>query len=134
MAEACAALTRAQALNQSTRSVHGSGYYVAGRGLVAIREDVGRHNALDKLVGAMARAGGMGEGAVVTSSRVSIELIQKTAASGCGILIAVSAPTLLAVQMAERAGITLAAIARGDEFEIFTHPDRIKEGALPHVA
>ncbi|MFP1631818.1 formate dehydrogenase accessory sulfurtransferase FdhD [Zhengella sp. ZM62] len=134
VAEACAALTRAQALNQSTRSVHGSGYYVAGRGLVAIREDVGRHNALDKLVGAMARAGGMGEGAVVTSSRVSIELIQKTAASGCGILIAVSAPTLLAVEMAERAGITLAAIARGDEFEIFTHPDRIKEGALPHVA
>ena len=134
VAEACEALTRAQALNQATRSVHGSGYYVAGRGLVAIREDVGRHNALDKLVGAMAGEGGMGEGAIVTSSRVSIELVQKAAAAGCGILVAVSAPTLLAVEMADRANITLAAIARGDEFEIFTHPERIKEGALPHVA
>lgn len=134
IAEACSVLAHAQSLNQLTRSVHGAGFFVPGRGLVAIREDVGRHNALDKLVGAMAGADGMGAGAIVTSSRVSIELIQKAAAAGCGILIAISAPTLLAVEMAERANITLVAIARGEEFEIFTHPDRIKEGALPHVA
>ncbi|MFN7011519.1 MAG: formate dehydrogenase accessory sulfurtransferase FdhD [Allorhizobium sp.] len=135
IAEAVRQLGEGQILNRETRAVHGAGFFTAGQGLVFLREDVGRHNALDKLAGAVSRAGLDGShGAVVVTSRLSVEMVQKTAALKCPVLIAVSAPTALAVRTAEAAGITLVGIARGDEFEIFTRPERIIAGVTTHVA
>lgn len=125
---AVAALPGEQRLHDATRAVHGAAFW-NGRVLLA-REDVGRHNALDKLVGGMLREGISAEGAVVLTSRVSTDMVQKVAVLGAPMIIAVSAPTVAAVELAERAGITLVALAKGDRFEVFSHTDRIlTEGA-----
>jgi FdhD protein len=135
IADAVSQLAGHQPLHEQTGAVHAAGFYIPDRGIVAAREDVGRHNALDKLAGALNRAGVDGAtGAVVVTSRVSVEMVQKAAALGAPFILAVSAPTALAIRTADAAGMTLVALVRGEEFDVFAHSERLEGKGGRHVA
>jgi formate dehydrogenase accessory protein FdhD len=124
--KALRALAAAQPLNQGSGGVHAAGY-AHERGLL-VREDVGRHNALDKLIGARARAN-LGTGFVVMTSRASYELVHKTVSAGIPLLATVSAPTSAAIELARTSGLTLIAFARGERMNVYSHEQRIAAGA-----
>ncbi|MBA3673191.1 MAG: formate dehydrogenase accessory sulfurtransferase FdhD, partial [Gemmatimonadaceae bacterium] len=116
------ALATRQPLHLATGAVHAAGWARADGTLVHVREDVGRHNALDKLVGAMVRSGDDASGGfVVMTSRGSFELVQKAALLGVSLLAVVSAPTALAIRVAEAAGLTLIGFARAERLTVYTH-------------
>jgi FdhD protein len=121
---AMAAMTAAQPLSQATRAAHAAALWRPD-GFLLVREDVGRHNALDKLVGASVKAGASTRGVLLLTSRVSVEMVQKAAVLGAPVICAVSAPTAFAVELARACGLTLVAIARADGFEVFSNPERI---------
>ncbi|CAB3715125.1 Sulfur carrier protein FdhD [Achromobacter deleyi] len=123
---AMGAMRARQALHDLTGATHAAGWADADGTVALVREDVGRHNALDKLVGALARqAMQAGGGMVLVSSRASFEMVQKTASAGVGVLAAVSAPTALAVRLADSAGIALLGFLRGEDATLYSHPERI---------
>lgn len=118
---ALAALDKHQPLSQLTRAVHAAAWCDGSGAILAAREDVGRHNALDKLIGARLRAGAdASEGFLLVTSRASFEMVEKAAIFGAGTLVAISAPTSLAIERARHLGLTLAAVARRDGCIVFT--------------
>ncbi len=115
-----------QALQQATGATHACAWVNASGEIELLREDVGRHNAMDKLIGALAKSVKQETGFVLTSSRASVEMVQKVALAGYDLLAAISAPTGLAIRIAEAYGVTLVGFLREQQFVIYTHPERIQ--------
>lgn len=128
---AMAAMAARQQLHHATGAVHAAGWASRDGSLLCVREDVGRHNALDKLVGALAAAGlETADGFAVVTSRASFEMVQKAARAGIPVLAAISAPTALAVKLAHEAGLSLAGFVRGGRHVLYTHPQRFGAKAV----
>jgi formate dehydrogenase accessory protein FdhD len=125
--DAIARLADLQPINARTGSVHAAAWVLPGKGIQVVREDVGRHNALDKTIGALIRSGvDPATGALLLTSRASFEMVQKSAAVGVAFVAAFSAPTAFAVRLAERAGLTLVAFARENQHVVYAHPWRLE--------
>jgi FdhD protein len=123
---ASAELSRRQSVNNTTNAVHGAGWSTPQGDLQIAREDVGRHNALDKVLGALARRGTPASaGFIVVTSRASYEMVQKAAVCGVELVAAISRPTGLAIRFADAAGVTLVGLLRGESANVYTHPERI---------
>ncbi len=126
LARAYAGLADVQPLQHATGAAHGAVWCGLDGAIVCAREDIGRHNALDKLIGALVRNGFETRGGfALVTSRASVEMVQKSATAGIGVLAAVSAPTALAVQVAANCGQTLIGFARGQTFSLYTHGTRV---------
>jgi formate dehydrogenase accessory protein FdhD len=124
--EALRSLVSHQKLNAAAGAVHAAGWADLEGQILEVREDVGRHNALDKLIGALLRLGvDPKSGFVVVTSRASFEMVQKTTVLGAPLMAAISGPTGLAVRVAQQAGLTLVGFARGDHHTVYTHPRRL---------
>ncbi len=128
--KALAALPAHQVLQRQTGATHACAYALADGSISLLREDVGRHNAMDKVLGALAKSAHKDtatdkSGFVMTTSRASFEMVQKVATAGLAMLVAVSAPTALAVRVAEQCGLTLVGFARGSRYVVYSHGDKI---------
>jgi len=124
--DALARLAQRQQLNARTGSVHAAAWATPEGEVVVVREDVGRHNALDKMIGAVAREGRpFGHGFALITSRASFEMAQKAATVGITLLAAISAPTGLAIRLAQETGLTLIGFARGRSFNVYANPQRV---------
>lgn len=123
---ALGSMRAAQSINAATGSVHAAAWCDRQGRIVTVREDVGRHNALDKLIGAMLRAGTDPlDGFVVVTSRASYEMVTKAASAGVALMAAISAPTALAIGLAQETGLTLVGFARAGSHVVYTHPQRL---------
>jgi formate dehydrogenase accessory protein FdhD len=127
IARAMAALPPEQRINRDNGATHAAGWATLDGTLLAVREDVGRHNALDKLAGALVKLNLKGkDGFVVVTSRCSYEMVQKAAAIDAAAIAAVSAPTSLAIETAEQAGLALVAFVRDNRLTVYAHGERIE--------
>jgi FdhD protein len=117
-----------QPLNLKTGSVHAAAWALPGKGIQLVREDVGRHNALDKVIGALVRSGtDSSTGYLIITSRASYEMVQKAATVGISLVVAVSAPTALAIDLAVKTNVTLIGFARADRHVVYAHPERLRD-------